>query len=50
MKWNGLTVAELRNRFLTAGEQQRDTGDIRATTLADYLSTCKFIVAAFGKL
>ena len=44
-----ITVRELCNRFLTAKEQQRDAGDITGRTFADYLSTCKTIVEAFGK-
>jgi integrase len=49
VKSDSLTVADLCNRFLTAKEQQRDAGDIRSTTFADYLSTCKMLAAAFGK-
>jgi integrase len=45
----GLTVRELANHFLTAKEQQRDAGDIRPSTFADYYSTCKSLVEAFGK-
>lgn len=44
-----LTVRELVNHFLTAKEQQRDAGDIRPTTFADYYATCQTVVAAFGK-
>lgn len=46
---DGLTVAELCNHFLTAKEQQRDSGDIRPTTFADYFATCKLVVESFGK-
>jgi integrase len=46
---DGLTVAHLCNHFLTAKEQQRDAGDIRPTTFADYFATCSLVVKAFGK-
>ena len=46
---DGLTLAELCNRFLTAKEQQRDAGDIRPTTFSDYYATCKHLVDTFGK-
>lgn len=46
---DGLTVAELCNHFLTAKEQQRDSGDIRPTMYADYFATCKLVVESFGK-
>jgi integrase len=45
----GLTIRELANHFLTAKEQQRDAGDIRPSTFADYYSTCKTLSEAFGK-
>jgi integrase len=45
----GLTVAGLCNHFLTAKEQQRDVGDIRNRTFAEYHSACKFVVQSFGK-
>ena len=37
---DGLTVADLVNRFLTAKEQQRDAGDITPRSFADYFATC----------
>lgn len=46
---DGLTVCTLCNHFLTAKEQQRDAGDIRPTTFADYFATCKFVVESLGK-
>lgn len=45
----GLTVRDLCNSFLTAKEQQRDAGDIKPISFADYLDTCKTVVDAFGK-
>jgi integrase len=45
----GLTVENLCNHFLFAKEQQRDAGDITARTFVDYLATCRFVAAAFGK-
>ncbi len=49
VKSDGLTVRDLCNRFLTAKEGQRDTGDITAKTFLDYLTTCKVIIDSFGK-
>lgn len=46
---DGLTIAALCNAFLTAKEQQRDAGDIRGRTFAEYFANCKFVVASFGK-
>jgi integrase len=46
---DGLTVGVLCNHFLTAKEQQRDAGDIKPTTFADYFATCKFVVDSFDK-
>jgi integrase len=46
---DGLTVATLCNAFLTAKEQQRDAGDIRPRTFAEYFANCKFVVQSFGK-
>ncbi len=46
---DGLTVADLCNGFLTAKEQQRDAGEIRGRSFAEYFSTCKFVVGSFGK-
>lgn len=46
---DGLTIRGLCNRFLTVKEQQRDAGDIRPRSFADYFTTCKLIVEAFGK-
>lgn len=46
---DGLTLATLCNRFLTAKEQQRDAGDIKARTFDEYHANCKFVVNLFGK-
>ena len=46
---DGLTVADLCNRFMTAKQQALDAGDIVLRTFADYLKTCKLIVDSFGK-
>jgi integrase len=45
---DGLTVRDLCNRFLTAKEQQRDAGDIKQLSFADYLTTAKLLIDAFG--
>src|SRR5262245_10358639 len=44
----GLSVRDLCNHFLTAKEQQRDAGDIKQLSFADYLTTAKLLVDAFG--
>lgn len=46
---DGLTVGDLCNCFLTAKERQRDAGDIRPKTFAEYYATCRLVVDAFGK-
>jgi integrase len=46
---DGLTIAALCNAFLTAKEQQRDSGDITKCSFAEYFRTCKFVVGSFGK-
>lgn len=46
---DGLTVRDLCNHFLTAKEQQRDSGELANVTYADYYRTCAFIISAFGK-
>jgi integrase len=45
---DGLTVRELCNRFLTAKDQQRASGDITGRSFADYFATCKRLVDSFG--
>ena len=42
------TVRDLLNRFLTAKEHQRDTGEITRRTFNDYHNTCKRIAEVFG--
>jgi integrase len=44
----GPTLRELVNRFLTAKEQLRDSGDIAARTFADYHSVCGRTIKHFG--
>lgn len=46
---DGLTIRDLCNKFLTAKEHQRDAGDIKPRTFADYFNTCKTLVESFGK-
>jgi integrase len=46
---DGLTVRDLANRFLSAKQQQRDTGEIANGTFLDYHRTCERIVNVFGK-
>lgn len=40
----GPTLRNLCNRFLAVKESQRDIGEIRARTFADYLATCQMLV------
>lgn len=44
----GLTVGELRDRFLTAKSRALDAGEIGARTYAEYRATNERLVAAFG--
>ena len=46
---DGLTVAELCNRFLTAKEHLHETGEITNGTFLNYHRTCRILVDAFGK-
>lgn len=46
---DGLTVGTLCNHFLSAKEQQRETGDITGRSFSEYFATCKFVVESFGK-
>src|SRR5262249_53979327 len=46
---DGLTVQLLCNTFLTHKEEQRDAGDIKQLSFADYLATAKLLVGAFGQ-
>jgi integrase len=46
---NGLTVADLCNRFLTAKTHALDAGEIGARTFADYKAFTDRLVSTFGK-
>jgi integrase len=46
---DGLTVADLCNRFLTAKLRKRDSGELGTRMFTDYRETTDLIVAAFGK-
>lgn len=46
---DGLTVADLCNRFYSAKKRQREAGEIAPRTFAEYVATTDRIVAAFGK-
>ena len=45
----GSPSRDLCNHFLTAKEQQRDAGDIKARRLANTSPRAKFVVDSFGK-
>jgi len=47
--FDGITVADLCNRFLTAKQQQLDSGELAPTTFRDYHRACQFVVGSFGK-
>jgi integrase len=49
VKSDGLTVADLCNRFLTAKLRQREAGEITARTFDEYRSTTDRLVSTFGK-
>jgi integrase len=46
---DGLTVADLCNRFLTAKLRQKEAGEIGSRMFADYKSTTDRLVSTFGK-
>jgi integrase len=49
VKADGLTVADLCNRFLTAKLRKRTAGELGTRTFDEYRQTTDMIVAAFGK-
>ena len=49
VKGNGLTVADLCNRFLTAKQRQREAGEISVRMFGEYKAATDRLVAAFGK-
>lgn len=48
-KTGGLTVGELRARFLTSKSRALDAGEITARTYAEYRQTADRLLAAFGE-
>ncbi|MFH1265970.1 MAG: hypothetical protein ABIK89_09590 [Planctomycetota bacterium] len=46
---DGLTVADLCNRFLTAKQHALDAGEIVPSTFANYLRCCRGVVGFFGR-
>ncbi len=49
VKADGLTVAELCNRFLTAKVRQQAAGELAARSFMEYRQTTDLLVAFFGK-
>src|SRR5262249_46429324 len=49
VKGDGLTVADLCNRFLTAKLRQQEAGELAARSFAEYRATTDLLVAKFGK-
>jgi integrase len=49
VKADGLTVADLCNRFLTAKLRKREAGELGLRMFADYKEITDLLVAAFGK-
>jgi integrase len=49
VKSDGLTVADLCNRFLTAKVRQREAGEISGRMFEEYKSTTDRLVSTFGK-
>lgn len=49
IKGDGLTVADLCNRFLTAKQRQMEAGEIVVRTFSEYRGTTDRLVATFGK-
>jgi integrase len=48
-KLDGLTVAELVNRFLSHKEQLVETGELKKRTWQDYYTVCDRVVHVFGR-
>ena len=48
-KGDGLTVADLCNRFLSAKQQARDSKEITPRTWSEYKLTCERLVEQLGK-
>jgi integrase len=49
VKSDGLTIADLCNRFLTAKLRKRDAGELGLRMFADYKEVTDLLVTAFGK-
>jgi integrase len=49
VKADGLTVAELCNRFLTAKQRKHEAGELGIRMFAEYKEITDLVVAAFGK-
>ncbi len=49
MTGDGLTVADLCNRFLTAKLRQQTANELTARTFSEYRQTTDTLVADFGK-
>jgi integrase len=49
VKGDGLTVADLCNRFLTVKQHQREAGEITARTFDEYKATTDRLVSTFSK-
>ena len=48
-KLDGLTVADLVNRFLTHKEQLVETGELKRRTWQDFYTVCERVVSVFGR-
>ena len=48
-KNDGMTIADLANRFLTAKEALRDNGELAPRTFSGYYATCETVVKASGR-
>src|SRR5262245_1516551 len=46
---NGLTVYQLCDKFLTAKQAQRNTGELAPRSFTEYGETCKRLTKTFGK-
>lgn len=46
---DGLTVADLCNKYLTNRQTLRDAGELAPRTFDRYFKTCEYLVSAFGK-
>jgi hypothetical protein len=46
---DGMTVAELLNRFMESRQEKMQSGEMVASSFGDYFATCERLINAFGR-